>query len=506
MAPKQERPWLREEQEWEEESTMLNPSYLRKARITPPARMTTPATTAPMAEAPCLPKSRGVNRHPSLPRTAPLSEPEPHQRTTFYMPAPQSHLNPEAEPFPYVGRQELPPPVTTQGRDTLQGGVKEEEFKNADRETSALTLGIQAMSRSLAEAISLNRLPVQTPEIFYGNPLQYPTWRASFTLLIERQTISSDEKLMYLQLFLGGAAKDAVRSLFLMSGDEAYYKALSMLEERFGCPIIVARAFRDKLDSWPTVKPRDGEALRTLADFLEQCLIASRVVGQLNILDDAQYQRTLMDKLPEWLQRGWLKRVTSSKKRSGQYPLFGELVEFLTEEADNACEPVFTLNAKTTPTVSSKPPHTPATKKPNYYVTSGPEIPPRTESFRCPHEHVNPTYNTGETKVPCSFCDGTSHNILTCAKFLSLNPTQRIIFLREKNLCFACALDTAHWSKECRQKSRCKECDGPHLTVLHGASFLDFPKRKPRGESPTNPPERSWKGGNMPPNQRVLPA
>ena len=52
---------------------------------------------------------------------------------------------------------------------------------------------------------------------------------------------------------------------------DAYEQARNLLDERFGDPFIVANAFRDKLDAWPDIAPRDGSALRKFADFLRQC-------------------------------------------------------------------------------------------------------------------------------------------------------------------------------------------------------------------------------------------
>ena len=36
------------------------------------------------------------------------------------------------------------------------------------------------MSKMLAESINASRLPAPEPTIFNGNPLDYPSWKASF--------------------------------------------------------------------------------------------------------------------------------------------------------------------------------------------------------------------------------------------------------------------------------------------------------------------------------------
>lgn len=83
--------------------------------------------------------------------------------------------------------------------------------------------------------------------------------------------------------------KEAVTGFFLLRGNDAYVKAMNVLEKRFGNSYVVSQAFRTKLEEWTAVKTRDCIGLRRLADFLQQCAIAAKEVGGLGILDDAHY-------------------------------------------------------------------------------------------------------------------------------------------------------------------------------------------------------------------------
>ena len=73
--------------------------------------------------------------------------------------------------------------------------------------------------------------------------------------------------MYYLKRYVRESAKQAIRRLFLQSSSEAYKQAWSILDERFGHPFIVTKAYRDKLQGWPKVGAMDHQDLRGFADF-----------------------------------------------------------------------------------------------------------------------------------------------------------------------------------------------------------------------------------------------
>ena len=117
------------------------------------------------------------------------------------------------------------------------------------------------LTRSFAEQVSLSRLPVPEPTIFNGDPLKFPGW-SSFDTLIDQKGIPSNERIHYLKRYLTGAALEAIEGYFLLSTDDAYVEARMLLEQRYGDPFVIANAFRDKLEEWPKIPPKDGLALR----------------------------------------------------------------------------------------------------------------------------------------------------------------------------------------------------------------------------------------------------
>ena len=77
------------------------------------------------------------------------------------------------------------------------------------------------MFRLLAEAISESRLPIPEPVTFNGEPLSYTDWKVSFQTLIDRKNIPTTEKIYYLRKYVGGPAKKAIESYFMLGTESA---------------------------------------------------------------------------------------------------------------------------------------------------------------------------------------------------------------------------------------------------------------------------------------------
>ncbi|KAM9833358.1 uncharacterized protein ACBT44_005642 isoform 1-T2 [Syngnathus typhle] len=128
-----------------------------------------------------------------------------------------------------------------------------------------------ALVRALAESISASRIPLPEPTVFNGDPLRFNDWKVSFQTLVARKNIPAEEKMYYLRKYVGGAAKRSIESYFWLGSESAYYAAWQMLEERYGNPFLIAKAFRDKIDSWPKINSKGSVELQELADFLRSC-------------------------------------------------------------------------------------------------------------------------------------------------------------------------------------------------------------------------------------------
>ena len=104
-----------------------------------------------------------------------------------------------------------------------------------------------AIVTAITDSFSMSRLPVPEPAVFDGEPIQYIDWKSSFHALIDRKNLLSSDKMYYLKRYVDGSAKEAISGLFLQSSSEAYERAWHILDERFGHPFIISKAYRDKL-------------------------------------------------------------------------------------------------------------------------------------------------------------------------------------------------------------------------------------------------------------------
>ena len=315
------------------------------------------------------------------------------------------------------------------------------------------------LAKSLADQITVSRLPSPEPSIFSGDPLSYPSWKSAFQILIEQKQIPMSERLHYLRRYVSGPVKEVIEGYFLLSSDIAYEEAKGALDKRYGDPFLVANAFRDKLDNWPKISPKDGTGLRKFSDFLQQCQIAMQTTKGLNVLDDERENRKLLTKLPDWLITRWARIASPWKDSKGEYPPFKKFAEFIAQESKIACDPITSLQALRDSSRSQMSPNVKQTYKPKRSQES--------RSFLSgAHEDGRVGSEIPAGRITCVLCK-KSHDLDDCRIFLAKSLLERKAFIKEKNLCFAC-FGSNHISKKCKHRKKCKVCSKFHPTSLHG--------------------------------------
>ncbi|KAK0134384.1 hypothetical protein N1851_030041 [Merluccius polli] len=305
--------------------------------------------------------------------------------------------------------------------------------------------GTAALVRAFTESMSANRLLVPEPTTFSGDPLRFNDWKASYQTLIDRKNIPAEEKLYYLQRYVGGPAKKAIENYFLLGTESAYNAAWTVLPERYGSPFLIAKAFRNKLDAWPKISTKGSTELQEFTDFLASCEAAMSQMKGLEVLNDCHENQKILTKLPDWLTARWSRKVIEEEEQSHTYPSFSQFVKFLTREAKISCHPVSSLHAL-------KPSECERFKVPK---------------SRGPGAKVLAT-NSDERVVSscCDFCEKTGHSLHKCRKCMDKTISERVKFVQEKNLCFGCLM-SGHRSKECKNKNCCSMCEKRHPTCLH---------------------------------------
>ena len=309
---------------------------------------------------------------------------------------------------------------------------------------------------ALSAAMDRNRLPVPTPRIFTGDPMEFVGFKRSFKTLIENKGISAEEKIYYLQQYVSGNAKDAIAGCFYGTNESDYKHAWDLLEKRFGHSFKIQEAFRDKLDKWPKIGPRDSVGLQKYADFLQTCLDAIPHVKDLRILNDCKENQRMAAKLPDWMITRW-SRVVAKSLDADKYPSFREFVTFVATEARVACHPVTSLQAvkgsglvtepKSSSEMKRKPARSLATDN------SGTFSKERTE------------LSDQKGKKSCPFCKG-EHYLPECPRFAEQSLEERNAFIQRDKRCFGC-LRTGHFTKQCKVRHTCQKCKVCHPTVLH---------------------------------------
>ena len=284
--------------------------------------------------------------------------------------------------------------------------------------------------QSINHLANINRLPIPEPEIFEGEPLDYPEWKAAFHALIEGREIDPCTKIHYLKKYLNGDAKRCVAGFLASPSAESFDAAMALIESRFGDSFTIANAFKNKIETWPKISPRDSQGLRQYSDFLRQCEVASHTNPSLQVLNDDIQNRVMLSKLPDWLVSRWARHVYRFREQFRLYPSFADFVLFLVKESDIACDPVTCL-----------------TKQQD-------------------KKNVN-SFNTISVNCRCTFCDKENHLIENCFKFKEKTMEEKKIFIMDNRLCFGC-LKSGHISQSCTNRLKCSECNRQHPTPLHG--------------------------------------
>ncbi|KAJ8033601.1 hypothetical protein HOLleu_23898 [Holothuria leucospilota] len=183
-----------------------------------------------------------------------------------------------------------------------------------------LTTQEDNFAKLLAKQVSLSR-PIPEPGVFQGDPLKYPAWKSAIDLLLENKGVPSNERFHFLRKYQSGPPREAIEGYFLIPTSDTYVKARRLLDERYVNPLIIADAFRKKLDSWPKIQNGDPFALRKFADSLGQCESAMHVApAGLSFLDDSW--------LPSWLVVPWgrvLADWQEQKKGTPKLKIFADL-------------------------------------------------------------------------------------------------------------------------------------------------------------------------------------
>lgn len=327
--------------------------------------------------------------------------------------------------------------------------------------TPSAPIDVSGLAQAVQDSIAINRLPMPEPPVFNGNPIDFVEWKASFISLIDRMNIPTTDKLHYLRRYVGGSAHKCLEGTFYRSDSEAYSDAWKKLNQRYGQPFIIQKAFREKLSNWSKIQSKDAEGLRDFSDFLNACLQAMPHVKGLNILNDCEENQKLVRKLPEWLASRWNRQVTLRLTEGKDFPSFKDFAKFMSVEAETACNPVTSFLALHPPDGSGQEKWSTRVSKRNKASTFNTQI---------VVENSKQTTTKEKVKAPCMLCKDISHQLCKCPDFMQRKLEYRRAYVKDNRLCYGC-LKHGHSAKECRHRHTCDSCRGRHPTCLHDDGY-----------------------------------
>ena len=336
---------------------------------------------------------------------------------------------------------------------------------------------LEKLSELLTQRQDRESLPRPEPEVFRGNPLQYPTWIKSFETFIERKTKDPSERLYYLGRYTAGEAKEAVSGLLSLGSTDAYQKARKILTDRFGNQFMVADAFRKRINNWPRILPNDGQGLRRFSDFLEHCNTAMNSIRYLSVLNDPDENQKILRKLPNHLAVRWSRIVDEwiTEEESVQSPLeqahqlirkqekvgfppFSEFCKFMKEKGRISCNPVTSLHALKGDDKEDRGRNGMLTRH-RRPLEAGAFATGVREGNESSRERSEPKINT------CLLCK-SQQELDNYPRFARLPLPEMRQFVQSHALCWGC-LKWGHVSKECRGRKLCRTCNNRHPTSLH---------------------------------------
>lgn len=144
----------------------------------------------------------------------------------------------------------------------------------------------------------------------------------------------------------------------------------------------------------------------------------------LEILNDYNENQKILLKLPDWFVSRWNREVMEARRKiKPDYPRFKEFVDFLSKEADLACNLISSI--QTLKGVEST--------KPKQL---------RNQPIQAKTLYTNTTQSHTST---CPFCRRTGHDLAKCTRFGEKTLQDFVKFVRTEKLCFGCLQAGAHF-------------------------------------------------------------
>ena len=256
------------------------------------------------------------------------------QHDSLSNPKPTSKLDRVSSP-----RQSHPMLTSSSLRDSIHPRRSAESWQPSQINSESMLKTILEESREQQRAIvETLQLPKRELQPFDGNPLKYWSFIRSFQANIGSKQVDPASKHSCLLHYCTGQARKVLEATEMMDPEEGYSKALQLLKCRFGNTENIAQEWIAKITERPDVK--GASDLQHYADDLQCCQSMLKNMGHLNDLDNTFSLKIIWRKLPQYLRDKWCHEHYKLKKENKKGDL-KHLVDFITQAAEEATDPVF---------------------------------------------------------------------------------------------------------------------------------------------------------------------
>lgn len=277
---------------------------------------------------------------------------------------------------------------------------------------------------------------------FSGACEEWPAFISEFLRSSEHYRISNDENLRRLEKALNGAAREAVKSLFV--SPDNVEEILDTLENVFGRPEWIMMKLMENARGASSPRNDNAESFIEFSNVISNLVVTAKSIDQEVFLQNPELLLCLVSKLSESLKIQW-----------GQYAILhgSNLVNF-----SLWCKLIRNIICSTNYPTRIK--NHAADKKPVQYKAKALLI-------NNLDEDDQPSKMIRERKS-CPLCNCLEHDIFQCKTFLDEEIPKRYDTIKELKLCFRC-LKGRHFAYKCYTGQKCgvDGCKRTHHKLLH---------------------------------------